>query len=46
MNKKIDIEEINNRTPFTVPDGYFLELKSDIRKSCSHEEKESFSVLI
>ena len=45
MNKKIDIEDLERRIPFTVPSGYFQELKSEIQKQCITKEKDSgFSV--
>ena len=45
MNKKIDIEDLERRIPFTVPSGYFQELKFEIQKQCITKEKDSgFSV--
>ena len=46
MNKRTDIEDLERRIPFTVPSGYFQELKSEIQKQCIMKEKDSgFSVL-
>ena len=42
MNKNIDIEKFENETSFKVPEGYFSELKSDIQKQCTVEERPSF----
>ena len=45
MYKKTDIEDLERRIPFTVPSGYFQELKSEIQKQCITKEKDSgFSV--
>ena len=45
MNKKTDIEDLERRIPFTVPIGYFQELKFEIQKQCITKEKDSgFSV--
>ena len=46
MNKRTDIDDLERRIPFTVPSGYFQELKSEIQKQCIMKEKDSgFSVL-
>ncbi|HJM16132.1 MAG TPA: hypothetical protein QF851_01620 [Flavobacteriales bacterium] len=42
MNKRTDIENLEKRIPFTVPNGYFQELKFDIQEQCKLEEKSSF----
>ena len=42
MYKKTDIEELERRIPFTVPSGYFQELKSEIQEQCKLEDKPSF----
>jgi len=42
MNKKIDIDNFERRVPFSVPDGYFIYLKSDIQNRCKSGEKKSF----
>jgi hypothetical protein len=42
MNKKIDIEYLERRIPFTVPSGYFQELKYEIQEQCKLEDKPSF----
>ena len=42
MNKKTDIEDLERRIPFTVPSGYFQELKSEIQEQCKLEDKPSF----
>ena len=45
MYKKTDIEDLERRIPFTIPSGYFQELKSEIQKQCITKEKDSgFSV--
>ena len=45
MNKKIDIEDLERRIPFTVPSEYFQSLKFEIQKQCITKEKDSgFSV--
>ena len=45
MNKNINIENLNKKNPFSIPEGYFFELKSEIQKQCIKEEKHSiFSV--
>ena len=45
MCKKTDIEDLERRIPFTVPIGYFQELKSEIQKQCIAKEKDfGFSV--
>jgi len=45
MYKKTDIEDLERRIPFTVPSGYFQELKFEIKKQCITKEKDSgFSV--
>ena len=45
MYKKTDIEDLERSIPFTVPSGYFQELKSEIQKQCITKEKDSgFSV--
>jgi|TARA_B110000263_G_scaffold1868_1_gene1509 hypothetical protein len=45
MYKKTDIEDLERRIPFTVPSGYFQELKFEIQKQCITKEKDSgFSV--
>ena len=42
MNKKTDIEDLERRIPFTVPSGYFQELKYEIQGQCKLEDKSSF----
>jgi hypothetical protein len=42
MNKRTDIENLEKRIPFTLPNGYFQELKFDIQEQCKLEEKSSF----
>ena len=45
MNKKIDINKFERRIPFSVPSGYFKELKSEIQNNCITKEKgSSFSI--
>jgi hypothetical protein len=46
MNKRTDIENLEKRIPFTVPSGYFQELKFDIQEQCKLEEKSSFISMI
>ena len=42
MNKKTDIEDLERGIPFTVPSGYFQELKYEIQEQCKLEDKSSF----
>jgi len=42
MNKRINIEDLDKRIPFTVPSGYFQELKFKIQEQCVLEDKPSF----
>ena len=42
MCKKTDIEDLDRRIPFTVPSGYFPELKFEIQKQCITKEKDSY----
>jgi len=45
MNKKIDINKFERRIPFSVPSGYFKELKFEIQNNCITKEKgSSFSI--
>lgn len=44
MNKKIDIDKFEKRTPFSVPENYFSELKSEIQDSCKTENKSYLSI--
>ena len=44
MNKKIDIEKIEKRTPCSVPENYFSELKSEIQDSCKTEDNSYLSI--
>ena len=46
MNKKIDIEYLERRIPFTVPSGYFQELKYEIKEQCKLEDKPSFIIIM
>ena len=46
MNKKTDIEDLERRIPFTVPSGYFQELKYVIQEQCKLEDKPSFIIIM
>ena len=39
MNKKIDINKFERRIPFSVPSGYFKDLKFEIQNKCISKEK-------
>ena len=41
MNKKIDINKLEIKIPFSVPSGYFEDLKFAIQNQCIREEKNS-----
>ena len=41
MYKKTNIENLDRRIPFTVPSGYFQDLKLDIQNQCITKEKNS-----
>ena len=41
MNKKIDINKLEIKIPFSVPSGYFEDLKFEIQNQSMREEKES-----
>jgi len=43
MNKNINIENLNKKNPFSIPEEYFLELKSEIQNQCIKEGKHSVS---
>lgn len=46
MNKKIDINKFERRIPFSVPSGYFKDLKFEIQNKCIAKEKgSSFSIV-
>ena len=46
MNKKIDINKFERRIPFSVPSGYFKDLKFEIQNKCISKEKgSSFSIV-
>ena len=46
MNKKIDINKFDRRIPFSVPSGYFKDLKFEIQNKCIAKEKgSSFSIV-
>ena len=39
MNKKIDIEKLEKRNPYIVPEGYFLDLTHNIMDKVDTPEK-------
>ena len=42
MNKKIDIEKLEKRNPYIVPEGYFLALKHNIMDKVEEKETNTF----